>query len=72
MLTCRVKREIQRINKYAHIWKIQTNQNKFKLLPLAQNKTENLIINNTIINKCNECVVLGLTSITRGFITHVN
>ncbi len=31
----KAEREIDRINKYEHKWKIKTNEEKFKVIPLA-------------------------------------
>ncbi len=38
----KVEREIERINRYEKKkWKIKTNQDKFKVIPIAQRKTKN-------------------------------
>lgn len=40
----RTVREIERIKKYECIWKIKTNKNKFKLIPIAVIKTNEIIV----------------------------
>ncbi len=36
MMKIKVEREIERINKYERKWKIQTSEDKFKIIPIAQ------------------------------------
>ena len=38
MIKIRGEREVERINKYERKWKIQTCEEKFKVIPIAQYK----------------------------------
>ncbi len=40
-----VEREIERINKFERKWKIQTSEEKFKIIPIAQHKTQIINVN---------------------------
>ena len=67
----KVEREIERINRFEKRWKIKTNQDKFKLIPIAQRKTETIVVNNKKIVNSKEGKVLGLTIQTSGIIGHM-
>ena len=54
MLKIKVEREIERINKYERAWKIQTSEEKFKIIPIAQYKTKKINVNGRDIDTCNE------------------
>ncbi len=71
MMKLKVQREINRINRFEKIWKIQTSENKFKIIPLAQKKTEDIEINGRVINKSKEGTMLGLKLNTTGIIPHI-
>ncbi len=43
MMKFKVEREIDGINRFEKKWKIKTNQDKFKLIPIAQKKTKKLL-----------------------------
>lgn len=70
-MNIRITRGVERINDNENKWKIQRNQTKFKVLPLAQFKTEPLITNNDLINRQKEGVILGLKLTTNGFNAHI-
>ena len=71
MMKLKVEREIERINRFEKKWKIKTNQDKFKLIPIAQRKTETIVVNNKEIVNSKEGKVLGLTIQTSGIIGHM-
>ena len=66
----KVEREIERINKFERKWKIQTNQDKFKLIPIAQYKTKTIKVNNREIENSKKGKVLGLTIQNTGILGH--
>ena len=70
MMKLKVEREIDRINKFEKKWKIRTNQDKFKLIPIAQRKTKSIVVNNREIEHSKEGKVLGLTIQTNGISGH--
>ena len=72
MMKLRVEREIERINRYERKWKIQTNEQKFKIIPIAQYKTKEIIINNTNIDTSTNGKFLGLKIQSRGITGHAN
>ncbi len=45
MIKIKVEREIERINKYERKWKIQTSEEKFKIIPIAQYKDMKIKVN---------------------------
>ena len=44
MIKVKLEREIERINKFERQWKIKTNKDQFKILPIAQGKTAKLTV----------------------------
>ena len=66
-LARKVEREIQAINTFEKQWKIQTNMNKFTILPIAIYKTEQVSINNNIFPYSDKAKILGLTVNIRGY-----
>ena len=67
----KIQREIMKINKYEKQWKIMTNTNKFKIIPLAVRKTKPINIDNQIIPYANEGSILGLHINRRGISNHL-
>jgi len=65
------ERAIQNINTFEHHWKIQTNINKFKLIPIARRNSQPITINNTNIPYTHTGNILGLQFTSTGFTTHV-
>ncbi len=59
MMRIKAEREVKNINNYEKLWKIQTSEEKFKIIPIAQLKSENLSINNKIIEPNNDGKQLG-------------
>ncbi len=53
------------------MWKIQTSENKFKIIPLAQKKTEDIEVNGRVINKSKEGTMLGLKLNTTSIIPRI-
>ncbi len=45
MMKMKVEREIDRINRYEKKWKIKTSEEKFRIIPIAQYKTKQFIVN---------------------------
>ncbi len=45
MMKVKVEREIERINRYERKWKIKTNPDKFKIIPITQFKTNTIVVN---------------------------
>ena len=71
MLAARIIRETEKINEYEKRWKIQTNINKFQLLSISAIKTENVIIDNNVIEYKNTLNTLGLTLTRTGVTKHI-
>lgn len=71
MMARRVQADIIRINNYEKLWKIKTNTNKFKIIPLASYKTEPIIVNQTHIPYSREGTILGLHINSTGLLGHV-
>ena len=65
----RVVSEITKINDYEKKWKIKTNKNKFKIIPIAVKKKNDIYIDGEKIEYSQHGKVLGLT-IGRTGITH--
>lgn len=65
------KTAINNINNYEKKWKIQTNANKFKIIPITKWKTSPIIINDRIIPYSNEGTVLGMTITRTGYKTMI-
>ncbi len=70
MMKIKVEREIERINRYEKMWKIKTNEQKFTIIPIAQQKTKTLTINGKNIETKTEGTLLGLKLQSRGLIGH--
>ncbi len=56
----KLEREIERINKYERLWKIQTSEEKFKIIPIAKYKTNPTIVNGKNIDSSKEGKLQGL------------
>lgn len=70
MLKLKAEREIDKINRFEKKWKIKTSEEKFKIIPLAQHKTMNLMVNGKLIKSCNQGKVLGLKLQSTGIVGH--
>ncbi len=71
MMKLKVEREINRINKFEHMWKIKTSENKFKILPLAQYKILDITMNDKIKGKSSNGTMLGLKLQNTGITGHI-
>ena len=71
MMKLLAQREIERINSFEKLWKIQTSEEKFKIIPLAQQYMETLTINNNLIRHTMEGTLLGLKMKSNGFNGHI-
>ena len=63
--------EITKLNNYEKQWKIQTNQTKFKVLPLAQVKPEDLMAENRLQPYSYAASMLGLLVGRKDNVRHV-
>ncbi len=54
MMKIKLEREIERINRFERKWKIKTRQEKFKVIPIGQHKTEPISVSGININTCKE------------------
>jgi hypothetical protein len=71
-MTARITaREIERVNNFEYRWKIQTNQTKFQIIPIARTKLEVIRVGNIIHPYKTEGKALGLTITTNGFFKHI-
>ncbi len=71
MMKLKVEREIERINKLERKWKIQTSEEKFKIIALAQHKTQKINVNGKEIQTCTSGKLLGLNITKTGFVGHI-
>ncbi len=71
MMKLKLEREIDRINSFERKWKIRTNEDKFKIIPIAQYKTEQLTVNGKNLNTSKEGRFLGLKLQKTGLVGHV-
>ncbi len=70
MMKRKVEREIERISKYEREWKIQTSEEKFKIITIAQYKTKKVMVNGKEVETCNEGKFLGLNIRSTGISSH--
>lgn len=67
MMARHTARAIESMNKYEKQWKIKTNNNKFKILPIAKYKPSPLIVNEEVLPFTSEINILGLTITKQGY-----
>ncbi len=67
MMKIKVEREIERINKFERKWKIQTSEEKFKIIPIPQLKSKKINVNGKEIETSSSGKLLGLNISSRGF-----
>lgn len=72
MMARKVAQEIKRVNQYEKKWKIKTNKNKFTVIPVAQYKTADLIVEDDLIEYKKEGRLLGLKITRRGITKHIS
>ena len=65
-LAKKTSRAIQKINTFEKKWKIKTNTNKFKIIPISRRKKAPIIVDNRTLPYTNEGKVLGLKITTSG------
>jgi hypothetical protein len=66
------KHAIQQINTFEHKWKILTNTNKFKIIPISRRITSDIRINDQHFPYTTHGTVLGLNFSTHGFCSQVS
>ncbi len=71
MMKAKVEREIERINKFERKWKIRTSEEKFKIIPLAQLKTNKIKVNGKDIETSKGGKLLGLNISITGYVGHI-
>lgn len=64
-------RAIENINQFEKDWKIKTNLNKFKVIPLAKKVPSPLIIEGDLMNYNTQGSMLGLKITTTGYTSHM-
>ncbi len=72
LLATRTVQEIERINKYEQKWKIETDKSKFKIVPIAVKKKDQIVVGGTHIGYSDEGTVLGLKFGRTGIGRHIN
>ena len=72
LMATKTEKAIERINKYEKIWKIKTNQQKFKLLSISKEKPNDVRVDGTIIPFSREITTLGLTIKRCGINRHID
>ncbi len=60
MMKIKLEREIERINRFERQWKIKTSEEKFKIIHIAQYKTEQITVNGKNLSTSKEGKFLGL------------
>ncbi len=71
LMANRTTSEIEKINEYEKKWKIKTNKNKFKIIPLAVKKKNDIVIDGTPIQYSESGKVLGIRIGTSGYNKHL-
>ena len=71
-MATRTTQEIEKINNYERKWKIKTNKSKFKIIPVAVQKKNIIIIDGEIIEFSGNGNILGLTVSRNGISKHIN
>ena len=71
MLSRKIERKVKHIKHFEKQWKIKTNTNKFKLLPIAIKKTLPVTIDNEAVVMSKHAKILGLTLSRHGYNKHV-
>lgn len=71
MMANRTVSEIEKINKFEKEWKIKTNSNKFKIIPIGVKKKNDIIVNGSNIPYSDYGKVLGVKIGTTGYNKHV-
>lgn len=71
-MAARTADEIEKINNYEKQWKIKTNKNKFKLIPISVQKKNNVLIDGEIINYSGNGKIFGTTFSRNGINKHVD
>ena len=71
-MAIRAANEINKINEYERKWKIKTNKQKFKIIPIAVKKKNNIIIDGKIIEYTSSGKILGTTVCRTGLSKHIN
>ncbi|NJL51981.1 MAG: hypothetical protein HC930_06695 [Hydrococcus sp. SU_1_0] len=66
------KHAIQQINTFENKWKIRTNINKFKIIPISRIKTTDIFIHNTHFPYTRQGTALGLNFTSHGFNTQIS
>lgn len=67
LLSVHTKNAIENINNYEKKWKIQTNANKFKIIPIGRTTSATVIADRNIYEYAAEGKVLGLTITRTGY-----
>ena len=71
MLNIITQQEINNINNFEKIWKIQTNIKKFQVIPIGGQRKNKIKINNNEIDYSESGTTLGTLITKTGFISHV-
>ena len=71
LMANRVINEIEKINYYEKQWKIKTNKNKFKIIPIGVKKKNDIYIDGNQIQYSNYGKVLGVKIGTTGYNKHI-
>lgn len=71
-MTRRTIQEITKVNTYEAKWKIKTNKNKLKIVPISVKKKNDIIIDGSKIEYSPHGKVLGLTMGRTGIERHIN
>ena len=66
-----VERAVNNVNEYEKLWKIQTNTQKFKVIPIAKHKPPEITIDNRNIRNSTQGTLLGLELFKCGVSKHV-
>jgi hypothetical protein len=65
-------REIERVNLFEFNWKVKTNANKFKIIPISMDFIPQVVVNQEILPTHREGKMLGLTITSSGYLQHTN
>ena len=68
----KTEQEIISLNEYEKSWKIKTNKNKFRVLPISKLRPAPINIDAEGVEFCTEAKILGLTVRRTGVSRHIN
>ena len=70
-LARKTEREINRINTFEKMWKINTNVSKFNIISISKSRPEPIVVDGRRLEHKNESIILGLKIKRTGTVQHI-